>query len=75
MPGDMQVPQQWAQVAYPSLLPLAAWLEDLKARVDFVGAWLRRGQPTSFWLAALFFPQVAVCLWHCCQLGQDACCC
>eukprot|EP00891_Asterochloris_glomerata_P001497 jgi/Astpho2/1497/e_gw1.00026.129.1_t len=52
-----QVPQQWAQVAYPSLLPLAAWLEDLKARVDFVGAWLRRGPPTSFWLAALFFPQ------------------
>lgn len=53
-----QVPQQWAQVAYPSLKPLGAWLEDLQARVAFFASWLRRGAPVCFWLAAFFFPQV-----------------
>ena len=53
-----RVPQQWAKVGYPSLLPLQGWLKDLQARVAFFQAWLRRGQPTSFWLAAFFFPQV-----------------
>lgn len=54
-----QVPSQWAQVAYPSLKPLPAWLQDLHARVAFFASWLRRGAPTCFWLAAFFFPQVS----------------
>ena len=53
-----RVPQQWVKVGYPSLLPLGGWLKDLQARVAFFQAWLRRGQPTAFWLAAFFFPQV-----------------
>ena len=53
-----RVPQQWVKVGYPSLLPLGKWLKDLQARVAFFQAWLRRGQPTTFWLAAFFFPQV-----------------
>ncbi len=53
-----QVPQQWAQVAYPSLKPLGAWLKDLQARVAFFSSWLRRGVPACFWMAAFFFPQV-----------------
>ena len=56
-----QVPQGWAKVGYPSLLPLGAWLKDLQARVAFFQSWLRRGQPTAFWLAAFFFPQVSSC--------------
>lgn len=53
-----KVPQQWTKLAYLSLLPLADWLQDLQARVAFFHSWLRRGQPTAFWLAAFFFPQV-----------------
>lgn len=53
-----RVPQQWVKVGYPSLLPLGGWLKDLQARVAFFQAWLRRGQPTAFWLAAFFLPQV-----------------
>ncbi|DBA83803.1 TPA: hypothetical protein ACH3X1_006326, partial [Trebouxia sp. C0004] len=52
-----QVPQQWAQVSYPSLKPLGAWLKDLQARLAFFASWLRRGVPACFWLAAFFFPQ------------------
>merc|ERR1711871_1501738 len=30
-----QVPENWASVAYPSLKPLASWMEDLIARLNF----------------------------------------
>lgn len=59
---NRQVPTQWAQVAYPSLNPLGPWLKDLQDRLAFFSSWLRRGAPTSFWLAAFFFPQVS--LWR-----------
>lgn len=55
-----EVPGYWAQVGYPSLLPLGPWLKDLQARVAFFQSWLRRGQPPAFWLAAFFFPQVSM---------------
>ncbi|KAK9815239.1 hypothetical protein WJX72_000483 [[Myrmecia] bisecta] len=52
-----RVPELWARVAYPSLMPLAAWTRDLQDRCAFVDRWLRSGQPASFWLPALFYPQ------------------
>ena len=55
---NQQVPAQWIHLAYPSLAPLPAWLQDLQARVAFFSSWLRRGAPPCFWLAAFFFPQV-----------------
>jgi hypothetical protein len=58
--ANNQVPQQWAQVSYPSLKPLGAWLKDLQARFAFFASWLRRGVPACFWLAAFFFPQVFI---------------
>ncbi len=68
--ANNQVPQQWAQVSYPSLKPLGAWLKDLQARVAFFASWLRRGLPACFWLAAFFFPQVWNLTW-----AVNACCC
>jgi len=52
-----QVPQLWAKVAYPSLKPLASWVNDLHARIGFMQDWLVNGPPNSFWLSGFFFPQ------------------
>jgi hypothetical protein len=52
-----QVPQLWADVAYPSLKPLASWIEDLINRVAFLRSWITNGQPASFLLPGFFFPQ------------------
>jgi len=31
-----QVPQMWANAAYPSLKPLASWVKDLVLRLHFI---------------------------------------
>lgn len=52
-----QVPNQWLSVAYPSLKPLASWINDLKKRVEFMNNWLVNGNPNSYWISGFFFPQ------------------
>ncbi|GBF98747.1 dynein heavy chain axonemal [Raphidocelis subcapitata] len=51
------VPEAWAAKAYPSLKPLAAWVDDLLARLAFIGDWAARGKPDVYWLSGFFFPQ------------------
>uniref|UniRef100_A0A8K9XJ36 Dynein, axonemal, heavy chain 6 n=1 Tax=Oncorhynchus mykiss TaxID=8022 RepID=A0A8K9XJ36_ONCMY len=52
-----QVPNHWSTSAYPSLKPLASWVKDLALRTCFIENWITRGQPKSFWISGLFFPQ------------------
>jgi len=52
-----QVPTVWSTVAYPSLKPLAAWVEDLIQRINFIADWERLGAPAAFWVSGFFFPQ------------------
>ena len=52
-----RVPENWEEVAYPSLKPLASWVKDLCARVKFLRHWLKHGKPKSFWMSGFFFPQ------------------
>lgn len=52
-----QVPAIWAKVAYPSLKPLASWFTDLVKRVEFMAEWLANGNPTSYWVSGMYFPQ------------------
>uniref|UniRef100_A0A8C3AFB1 Dynein axonemal heavy chain 6 n=1 Tax=Cyclopterus lumpus TaxID=8103 RepID=A0A8C3AFB1_CYCLU len=52
-----QVPTHWANSAYPSLKPLASWVRDLALRTSFIQTWITCGQPKSFWISGLFFPQ------------------
>eukprot|EP01138_Halocafeteria_seosinensis_P006356 gb/GECG01006497.1/.p1 GENE.gb/GECG01006497.1/~~gb/GECG01006497.1/.p1 ORF type:complete len:3153 (+),score=416.35 gb/GECG01006497.1/:1-9459(+) len=52
-----RVPDNWKDVAYPSLKPLASWVKDLCARVKFLRTWLKYGKPRSFWMSGFFFPQ------------------
>lgn len=51
------VPAMWSAKAYPSLKPLGAWVEDLKARVAFLNLWVDKGIPPAFWISGFYFPQ------------------
>ena len=52
-----QVPDLWANAAYPSLKTLASWVKDLILRCDFIHNWMVHGLPKSYWLSGFFFPQ------------------
>eukprot|EP00937_MAST-01D_sp_MAST-1D-sp2_P001492 g1492.t1 len=54
-----QVPKVWGDsgVGYPSLQPLASWIEDFFERLKTLSVWLVDGPPTSYWLSGFFFPQ------------------
>ena len=38
-----QVPKIWANVAYPSMKPLSAWIDDLMERLEFITQWIETG--------------------------------
>nr|VZI05919.1 unnamed protein product [Spirometra erinaceieuropaei] len=52
-----QVPALWANKAYPSLKPLASWMEDLQMRINFIQEWIDNGIPVVYWISGFFFPQ------------------
>ncbi|KXZ54227.1 hypothetical protein GPECTOR_5g319 [Gonium pectorale] len=54
---DNQVPELWANRAYPSLKPLSAWVVDLLERCAFISRWVSNGVPTVYWISGFFFPQ------------------
>ncbi|RDD38836.1 Dynein heavy chain 1, axonemal [Trichoplax sp. H2] len=54
---DNAVPETWNSRAYPSLKPLASWVSDLIARVQYIRNWVDTGIPAVFWISGFFFPQ------------------
>lgn len=56
---DGKVPERWLSNAlgYPSLKPLASWMQDLIKRIEFMSNWLYEGPPKTYWLPCFFFPQ------------------
>jgi dynein heavy chain len=62
-----RIPRTWMSRSYPSLKPLAGYVQDLLARLEFFQRWVDRGVPASIWLPGLFFTQsfltgVCVCV-------------
>uniref|UniRef100_A0A7S0EN91 Uncharacterized protein n=1 Tax=Hanusia phi TaxID=3032 RepID=A0A7S0EN91_9CRYP len=51
------IPSAWADVAYPSLMPLASWATDLEMRLSFLNNWIDLGHPSVYWISGFFFPQ------------------
>lgn len=52
-----QVPGLWSSVAYPSMKPCAAWVDDLMERLQFIKDWIDQGVPSVFWISGFYFPQ------------------
>jgi dynein heavy chain len=52
-----KVPPTWEEAGYPCLKPLASWVEDFLARIDFMRNWLIHGPCKCYWLSGFFFPQ------------------
>lgn len=51
------MPANWAEVAYLCLKPLSSWYKDLLQRVETIDNWLKNGNPNSYWLPGMYFPQ------------------
>ncbi|OMJ85003.1 hypothetical protein SteCoe_13780 [Stentor coeruleus] len=54
---DNRVPELWNKSAYPSLKPLAQWIDDFISRLQFMQNWLDNGPPDIFWISGFFFTQ------------------
>ncbi|KAL0235821.1 hypothetical protein GEMRC1_002403 [Eukaryota sp. GEM-RC1] len=60
------VPTSWS-FAYPSLRKLAAWTEDLNARISQIKNWAEGAAPKVFWLGGFTYPsQFLTCLLQSC---------
>jgi len=55
-----QVPDIWTKKAYPSLKPLASWVDDLVDRITFIQKWIDNGVPPAFWISGFYFPQAFI---------------
>ncbi len=54
---DKKVPEMWEKAAYPSLKPLASWVNDFIERIIFFREWVENGTMITYWTSAFFFPQ------------------
>jgi dynein heavy chain len=54
---ENKVPAVWETVAYVSLKPLSAWVDELWERVKMMTDWVEHGTPKVFWISGFFFPQ------------------
>ena len=55
--NQKKIPKIWLDVSYPSLKPLASYIEDLNDRIIFFNHWIDNGVPKLFWLPGFFFTQ------------------
>jgi dynein heavy chain len=49
------IPAMWKAKSYPSFKPLAGYVQDLLARLEFLRLWLDDEPPPTYWISAFFF--------------------
>lgn len=52
-----KIPSRWLAKSYPSLKPLASYVQNFNERVAFLAKWNDEGIPQSYWLSGFFFTQ------------------
>ncbi|GAB0094584.1 Dynein heavy chain [Sergentomyia squamirostris] len=52
-----EIPEKWKKKSFPSLKPIASYIEDLLQRLAWFDGWVRNGIPETYWLPGFFFAQ------------------
>lgn len=52
-----RTPPFWMARSYPSVKPLASYILDFVERLNFIGDWIEKGQPASYWVSGFYFTQ------------------
>jgi dynein heavy chain len=52
---DGRVPALWIDKSYPSMKPLASYVNELIERMRMMSTWLANGPPHVFWISGFYF--------------------
>lgn len=52
-----KTPVEWSKFSYPSMKPVAAYVQDFVDRLAWLQRWYEVGKPNVFWLPGFFFTQ------------------